>query len=64
MKQPNAVLFDLDGTLLDTVPDLLYALNQVRQDHALPALPLEVIRPIANVGSKAMDIGIIIVQDA
>jgi phosphoglycolate phosphatase len=50
----HAVLFDLDGTLLDTVPDLVYALNQVRAAESLPALPVSAIRPIANLGSKAM----------
>jgi 2-phosphoglycolate phosphatase len=50
----RAVLFDLDGTLLDTVPDLVYALNQVRQRESLPPLPVTAIRPIANMGSKAM----------
>lgn len=54
MNQIQAVLFDLDGTLLDTAPDLLYALNQIRQSHQLPELPLSSIRPIANLGSKAM----------
>ena len=40
----NAVLFDLDGTLVDTAPDLGYALNQQRQMHGLPEMPLELIR--------------------
>ena len=50
----QAVLFDLDGTLLDTVPDLVYVLNQIRIAESLPALPVSTIRPIANLGSKAM----------
>jgi 2-phosphoglycolate phosphatase len=50
----RAVLFDLDGTLLDTVPDLVYALNQVRIRESLPELPVATVRPIANLGSKAM----------
>ena len=50
----RAVLFDLDGTLLDTVPDLVYALNQVRAAESLPPLPIAQIRPIANLGSKKM----------
>ncbi|TMG82331.1 MAG: phosphoglycolate phosphatase, partial [Betaproteobacteria bacterium] len=41
----RAVLFDLDGTLADTAADLAAALNRVRADHALPPLPLEVLRP-------------------
>lgn len=54
MNAINAVLFDLDGTLLDTVPDLAYALNRLRSEHHLPALPISDIRPIAGLGSKAM----------
>lgn len=53
-KQINAVLFDLDGTLLDTAPDLVYALNRVRQAHQLPDMSLATMRQIANLGSKAM----------
>lgn len=54
MNPIRAVLFDLDGTLLDTVPDLVYALNQIRIAGSLPELPASCIRPIANLGSKAM----------
>jgi 2-phosphoglycolate phosphatase len=50
----GAVLFDLDGTLLDTVPDLVYAINQVRLAESLPELPVSTIRPVANLGSKIM----------
>jgi phosphoglycolate phosphatase len=35
----QAVLFDLDGTLADTAPDLTYALNRVRGARGLPPLP-------------------------
>lgn len=54
MKQIRAVLFDLDGTLVDTAPDLTYALNLLRQERDLPELPVSTIRSIANLGSKAM----------
>lgn len=50
----QAILFDLDGTLLDTAPDLAFALNKLRQQRNLPDLSLNVIRPAANLGSKAM----------
>ena len=50
----NAVLFDLDGTLLDTVPDLMFAINRLRQEHGFPDLPLAEIRPIISLGSKIM----------
>ena len=52
--KPKAVLFDLDGTLLDTAPDLAFALNQLRQEKQLPALPLDILRPLVSLGSKAM----------
>lgn len=48
------VLFDLDGTLLDTAPDLGLALNIQRERHGLPALPQGKIRPYASHGSKGL----------
>ena len=54
MKNITSVLFDLDGTLLDTAPDLAYALNQQRKQHDLPELPLSAIRPCVSYGSKSL----------
>jgi phosphoglycolate phosphatase len=51
---PTAILFDLDGTLADTAPDLGRALNLQRQRHGLPPLPDEVIRPYASHGSRGL----------
>ena len=48
------VLFDLDGTLVDTAPDLGLALNMQRQRHGLPDLPQDVIRPHASHGSRGL----------
>lgn len=48
------ILFDLDGTLVDTVHDLAYALNLQRERHGMPLLPLDVIRPYASHGSQAL----------
>jgi len=48
------ILFDLDGTLVDTAHDLGYALNLQRERHGLAMLPLEVIRPYASHGSKGL----------
>lgn len=48
------ILFDLDGTLLDTAPDLGLALNMQRERHGLPPLPQSTIRPYASHGSKGL----------
>ena len=47
-------LFDLDGTLVDTAPDLADALNGTRADHGLPPLPFEAFRPTVSLGGAAM----------
>lgn len=48
------ILFDLDGTLVDTAADLGLALNIQRQRYGLAALPQEVIRPVASHGSRGL----------
>ena len=48
------ILFDLDGTLLDTAPDLGAALNQQRSEHKLPPLPAAQIRSLVSHGSPAL----------
>lgn len=48
------ILFDLDGTLVDTAPDLALALNLQRQQHGLEDLSIDVIRPYASHGSKGL----------
>jgi N-acetyl-D-muramate 6-phosphate phosphatase len=48
------VLFDLDGTLADTAPDLANALNAIRLKHDLDKLPLELISPTVSLGGNAM----------
>ncbi len=50
----RAVLFDLDGTLVDTAPDLGYALNLQRVRHGLPPLADDVIRPQASHGARGL----------
>lgn len=50
----RTVLFDLDGTLLDTAPDLANALNAVLQANGRPALPFEIIRPAVSHGGNAL----------
>ena len=49
-----AVLFDLDGTIADTAPDLGYALNQQRQARGLPALPIAEVRSHASSGARGL----------
>ncbi len=50
----RTVLFDLDGTLLDTAPDLTWAINQLRAEHGLPALSCEFVRPTVSHGTPRM----------
>lgn len=50
----SAVLFDLDGTLADTAPDLALALNRLLAEEGLPPQPYERIRPIASHGARGL----------
>jgi len=50
----RTVLFDLDGTLADTAPDLAYALNCLLQEQQRTPLPFEVIRPVVSHGATAL----------
>ncbi len=50
----KAVLFDLDGTLADTAPDLGYAINRMRAARGLPPLPLAATRPVTSLGARGM----------
>ena len=50
----NAVLFDLDGTLLDTANDLGEALNFVLAKHSLPIVSRDQYRPVASDGAKGL----------
>jgi len=50
----RTVLFDLDGTLLDTAPDLAEALNAVRIENNRAPLPYEAIRPVVSHGGIAL----------
>jgi len=50
----RGVLFDLDGTLIDSAPDLAGAANRLRADHGLEPLPLELLRPMVGSGARGM----------
>lgn len=55
MSEPvAAVLFDLDGTLLDTAPDLGFALNQVCQQYGRPEVAEHIYTPVASHGSRGL----------
>ncbi len=53
-KDVAAVLFDLDGTLIDSAPDLGAAADKMRTDRGLESLPLALYRPMAGAGARGM----------
>jgi len=50
----QAVLFDLDGTLIDSAPDLAAAADAMRVARGLPSLPLAQYRPMAGAGARGL----------
>jgi 2-phosphoglycolate phosphatase len=50
----TALLLDLDGTLLDTAPDMTGALNRLRVEEGLAALPFDTLRPQVSHGAAAL----------
>ena len=50
----RAILFDLDGTLVDSAPDLAGAADELRAERGLPPLPYEAYRPRAGSGARGM----------
>lgn len=50
----DTILFDLDGTILDTAPDLAKALNIVLERNQRPTLPYAQIRPLASAGTRGL----------
>ena len=53
-SRARAVLFDLDGTLADTAPDLGRALNRVRAINGLAPMPLAITRPYTSSGARGL----------
>ena len=51
---PTAVLFDLDGTLVDSAPDLAAAVNYLRTSRGMAELPLAQLRPFASHGARGL----------
>ena len=54
LKSPRAILFDLDGTLVDSAPDLAGAMNRLRQQRGLTATPYALLRPHASAGARGL----------
>ncbi len=50
----RCVLFDLDGTLADTAPDLGAALNRVLEEEGLAPLPMSATRPVTSQGVRGL----------
>ena len=50
----RGVLFDLDGTLLDTARDMAEALNRLRESEGLDALPFDQVRPLVSHGAPRL----------
>jgi 2-phosphoglycolate phosphatase len=54
LKTPRAILFDLDGTLADTAPDLAAAMNRLQIARSLAPTPYELLRPVASAGARGL----------
>jgi phosphoglycolate phosphatase len=54
MTSPPTIVFDLDGTLVDTAPDLISALNFILDREGLPAVPLASARNMIGAGARKL----------
>ena len=54
VRFPRGALFDLDGTLLDSAPDMVATVNRMRAGRGMPPMPLAALRPHVSRGARAM----------
>lgn len=54
MNFPRTIVFDLDGTLVDTAPDLISALNYVLEREGMPPVPLKSARTMIGAGARKL----------
>ena len=54
MTPPRTVVFDLDGTLVDTAPDLITTLNYILDREGLPPVPLHAARNMIGAGARKL----------
>jgi len=54
MPRPAALLFDLDGTVVDSAPDLAGAANEMRAHRGLAPVPFAQLRPMGGSGARGM----------
>src|SRR4051794_35048800 len=54
MTSARIIVFDLDGTLVDTAPDLINALNFVLEREGLPPVPLHLARNMIGAGARRL----------
>jgi 2-phosphoglycolate phosphatase len=65
LRTPRIVLFDLDGTLADTAPDLVAPVNAMRRERGLEPLPLAQLRLHASAGARGLiGAGLGVMRDA
>ena len=54
MTSSRIVVFDLDGTLVDTAPDLINALNHILNREGMPSVPIAAARNMIGQGAKRL----------